>query len=183
MYHSSGIKQYILRKTGIMSVTHRIGRPVINHLRGKDYIELGLRIITGMFLIVDGIHIISHSVQLEDTLKQAMSVKQSNLLINYIGFAHLFAGAFIILGLITRIAILIQIPAVLAEMYYIQPPSSFLGDWEIIGFALLLGLLILLIWHRQRKIFDGLLPEKSPQQSSAVKNNNRHYLNNNNFHK
>lgn len=127
-----------------MRITNRIGRPVINHLVTKDYIELGIRIFTGLFLIIDGIHIISHSVQLEGILKQAMSVTLADILINYIGFAHLFAGGFIILGLITRIAIAIQIPAVLAEMYYIQPPDSFLGDWEIIAFTLLLGLLIYL---------------------------------------
>jgi putative oxidoreductase len=132
------------QETGYMRILHYFKRPLINHLVAKDYVELGIRIFTGLFLILDGIHIISHSVQLEETLKQAMSVSQANLLINYIGFAHLFAGAFIILGLITRVAIAIQIPAVLAEMYYIQPPNSFLGDWEIIAFTVLLGLLIYL---------------------------------------
>lgn len=127
-----------------MGILHYLRMPAINHLVTKDYVEFGIRVFAGFFLILDGIHIISHSVQLEEILKQVISVTQANVLINYIGFAHLFAGAFIILGLITRIAIVVQIPAVLAEMYYIQPPNSFLGDWEIIAFTLLLGLLIYL---------------------------------------
>jgi uncharacterized membrane protein YphA (DoxX/SURF4 family) len=127
-----------------MKSLHQPTEQNISQLNGINYLELIIRIVTGIFLILDGIHIISHTAQLEEFFRQVMSYSISEFLITVIGFVHLFGGTFIILGLITRIVIILQIPAILAEMYYIQPPNSFLGTWEIIGSAFLLMLLIFL---------------------------------------
>jgi len=116
----------------------------ISQYNGINYGELLIRIITGLFLILDGVHILSHTAQLEESLRQSMSVPMTTFLVIFIGVAHLLGGAFIILGLLTRIVIILQIPAVLAEMYYIQPPNSFLGNWEIAASAILLILLVFL---------------------------------------
>ena len=116
----------------------------INQFNSFNYMALLIRIATGLFLILDGIHILSHTQQLEELLQQVMSKPMATSLIIFIGFAHLFGGTFIVLGLLTRIVIILQIPAILAEMYYIQPPNSFLGSWELIGSALLLILLVFL---------------------------------------
>jgi uncharacterized membrane protein YphA (DoxX/SURF4 family) len=116
----------------------------ISQYNGINYGELLIRIITGLFLILDGVHILSHTAQLEESLRQSMSVPMTTFLVIFIGVAHLLGGAFIILGLLTRIVIILQIPAVLAEMYYIQPPNYFLGNWEIAASAILLILLVFL---------------------------------------
>lgn len=127
-----------------MNNTSKLKEQKISYTNVIFLFELGIRVITGLFLILDGIHILIHSTQLEELLKQIMSIPKANFVVNYIGFAHLFGGVFIILGLLTRVAILLQIPAVLAEMYYIQAPNSFLGNWEIIASTILLILLIYL---------------------------------------
>ena len=91
----------------------------INQFNSFNYMALLIRIVTGLFLILDGIHILSHTQQLEELLQQVMSKPMATSLIIFIGFAHLFGGTFIVLGLLTRIVIILQIPAILAEMYYI----------------------------------------------------------------
>jgi putative oxidoreductase len=127
-----------------MKVIHPPAELTIRQFHDINYVELIIRIATGLFLILDGVHILSHTSQLEELFRQVMSVPMAKFLIIFIGFAHLFGGTFIVLGLLTRIVIILQIPAILAEMYYIQPPNSFLGRWEILGSALLLILLVFL---------------------------------------
>lgn len=116
-----------------------------------NYVELLLRIVTGLFLILDGVHILSHATQLEESLRQAMSVPMTAFLVIFIGVVHLLGGAFIVLGLLTRIVILLQIPAILAEMYYIQPPNSFLGNFEVLASAILVILLVFLFVRNSGK--------------------------------
>ena len=127
-----------------MKVLNHPSGQIISRHNGINYVELLLRIVTGLFLILDGVHILSHAAQLEESLRQTMSVSMTEFLIIFIGVAHMLGGAFIVLGLLTRVVIILQIPAVLAEMYYIQPPNSFLGNWEIAASAILLILLVFL---------------------------------------
>ena len=116
----------------------------IRQHKSINYFELLFRIITGIFLIVDGFHILSHVTELEASLWQTLSVPLTEFIVIFIGTVHLLGGAFIVLGLLTRIVLLLQIPAILAEMYYIQPPNHLLGDWEIVASSILLILLVLL---------------------------------------
>jgi len=127
-----------------MKVLNHPSGQIISRHNGINYVELLLRIVTGLFLILDGVHILSHAAQLEESLRQTMSVSMTEFLIIFIGVAHMLGGAFIVLGLLTRVVIILQIPAILAEMYYIQPSSSFLGSWEILASSILLVLLVLL---------------------------------------
>jgi len=116
----------------------------MERLRRINFFELIFRVVIGLFLILDGMHILSHVVQLEALFKQTMSITMADFIITFIGVAHLLGGTFIILGFFTRVVIIIQIPAILAEMYYIQPPNSFLGSWEIRASAILMVLMVLL---------------------------------------
>lgn len=134
-----------------MKVLNHPAEQIPGRYNGINCAELLLRIVTGLFLLLDGVHILSHAVQLEESLRQVMSVPMTAFLIIFIGVAHLLGGVFIVLGLLTRMVILLQIPAILAEMYYIQPPSSFLGNWEIVASAILLLLLVILFVRNSGK--------------------------------
>jgi putative oxidoreductase len=132
-------------------------------LNDVNYVELLIRIITGLFLILDGVHILSHAAQLEELLRQAMSTPMAEFLVIFIGVAHLFGGTFIVLGLLTRIVIILQIPAILAEMYYVKPPNSFLGSWEIVASAILLILLVFLFVKNSGKFSMDYYRKKKRQ--------------------
>ncbi len=127
-----------------MKVLHQPAKPNISQFKGINYLEFIIRIVIGIILVLDGIHILSHTPQLEELFRQVMRYPIAESLIIFIGFVHLFGGTFIVLGLFTRLVIILQIPAILAEMYYIQPPNSFLGTWEIMGSVFLLILLVFL---------------------------------------
>jgi putative oxidoreductase len=127
-----------------MKALHQPAGLNIGQLNSSNYLELIIRIVTGIFLVLDGVHILSHTAQLEELFRQVIDPSTAAFLILFIGVVHLFGGTFIVLGLLTRAVIILQIPAILAEMYYIQPPNSFLGSWEILGSALLLILLVFL---------------------------------------
>jgi uncharacterized membrane protein YphA (DoxX/SURF4 family) len=116
----------------------------IERFKRINFFELIFRVVIGLFLILDGMHILSHVVQLEAIFIQTMNIKMADFIITFIGVAHLLGGTFIILGFFTRVVIIIQIPAILAEMYYIQPPNSLLGSWEIWASAILLILMVFL---------------------------------------
>ena len=129
-------------------------RPEINisQFDGINYLELTIRIITGLFLILDGVHILSYNAELEYVFVQVMSVPNAEFLIIFIGTIHLFGGTFIVLGLFTRIAIILQVPALFLEIYYIKPPNSFLGSSEIFASALLLIPLLFLFVKNSGKL-------------------------------
>jgi uncharacterized membrane protein YphA (DoxX/SURF4 family) len=140
----------------------------ISRLSAMNYFELMIRIVAGIVLILDGVHILSHTAQLEELFRQVMSYSIAEVFIIFIGFVHLFGGTFIILGLLTRVVIILQVPAILAEMYYIQPPNSFLGSWEIIGSTILLLLLVFLFVKNSGK-FSMDYYRKNRRLSKSVK--------------
>lgn len=117
---------------------------IITKFNSINYLELLVRFVAGLFLILAGIYILWHTVQLEELLKQVMSAPMVTFLIIFIGIAHLLGGTFIVLGLLTRQVIILQIPAIVAEMYYIQPFNSFFGSWQILLSAILFILLVFL---------------------------------------
>jgi uncharacterized membrane protein YphA (DoxX/SURF4 family) len=128
----------------MMNIVHIAEVQKRGNRRPADAVELGIRIIAGLFLILDGMHILTHITQLEDLLKSVMSVPKAAFLVYYIGVIHLLGGVFVILGLLTRLIILLQVPAILAEMYYINAPGSFLGSWEIVASSIILILLVII---------------------------------------
>lgn len=150
-----------------MKTLHQPADLNVSQFKGINYLELIVRIVTGIFLVLDGIHILSHTAQLEVLFNQVMGSSNSAFLIIFIGVVHLFGGTFIVLGLLTRAVIILQIPAIIAEMYYIQPPNSFLGSWEIIGSLLLLILLVFLFVKSSGKFSMDYYRNKKRQSKTV----------------
>jgi len=72
-------------------------------------------------------------------------------MVYYIGFAHLLGCVFIVLGLFIRISIFVQLPALLAELYYLVFLDTVLGTGSVMIFILLLVFLIQLFARRADK--------------------------------
>ncbi len=128
-----------------MKVLHQHTDIYISKYDGVNYLELIIRIVAGLFIILNGLHILNHNPQLVELFSHSMGVPFASFLLIFIGSAHLFGGTFIVIGLFTRVVIILQIPAILAEIYYIQPPNSFLGSSEIFASALLMIPLFFLV--------------------------------------
>ncbi len=83
-----------------------------------------LRIATGLFLVFKGIQFSSQTDILTDVLGSAgNSLGASFILIHYVAMSHLFGGALIVFGLLTRLSLLVQLPILIGAVII-----NFTGD-------------------------------------------------------
>jgi len=102
-----------------------------------------IRVVLGVILLAKGIFFISHAEELTSIIANSRFSGMVTFLVVYITFSHLFCGAFIILGLITRWVVLLQIPILIAAVIFNAPHGVFTLGSE---FWLSLIVLILLLF-------------------------------------
>jgi putative oxidoreductase len=113
----------------------------------KSFVLLVVRILVGVVLLIKGILFLSNSEQLEQLILSSRFAAGVVFLTAYITFAHLFGGVFIILGLLTRIAALLQIPILLGAVFLVLPWQVHItGVDELILSIVVLGLLLFILW-------------------------------------
>jgi putative oxidoreductase len=104
-----------------------------------------VRIILGLFILYKGILFISDTRALLDLMKTT-DLQFVNLgLAHYVAFSHLVGGILIAMGLVTRFAILFQIPILLGAVFLVNSQSGFLAVSNNIEFGISVAVLILLI--------------------------------------
>ncbi|WBL42719.1 DoxX family protein [Algoriphagus halophytocola] len=104
-----------------------------------------LRILLGLFILYKGVLFISNTDALMN-LMENKDLQFFNLgLAHYVAFAHLVGGFLIALGLVTRFAILFQLPILLVAVFFVNIDSGFLSVSNNLEFELSLLVLILLI--------------------------------------
>jgi uncharacterized membrane protein YphA (DoxX/SURF4 family) len=78
---------------------------------------------------------------------------------HYVAFAHLVGGLFIAMGLVTRVAILFQLPILIGAVFFINPQRGFYSEnaelWSSI--IVLLLLIFFLIWGSGKLSVDHLI--------------------------
>lgn len=75
-----------------------------------------LRIALGVFLFIKGINFISQTETLIELIKPLEGYGGSKLTVHYVAFAHLIGGVLIAVGLLTRWAILVQLPIIIGAI-------------------------------------------------------------------
>lgn len=109
-----------------------------------DWIDI-LRIALGLFILYKGILFISNTAALLDLMKNA-DLQFVNLgLAHYVAFAHLMGGILIAMGLVTRIAILFQLPILIGAVFFVNVKQGFFSVSNNLEFEMSLIVLILLI--------------------------------------
>jgi putative oxidoreductase len=104
-----------------------------------------VRIILGLFILYKGILFISDTRALLDLMKTT-DLQFVNLgLAHYVAFSHLVGGLLIAMGLVTRFAILFQIPILLGAVFLVNSQSGFLVVSNNLEFGISLAVLILLV--------------------------------------
>lgn len=104
-----------------------------------------LRVVLGLFILYKGVLFISNTSELMDLMKNK-DLQFFNLgLAHYVAFAHLVGGFLIAVGLVTRFAILFQIPILLVAVFFVNIESGFLSVSNNLEFELSLLVLILLL--------------------------------------
>ncbi|WP_026950552.1 DoxX family protein [Algoriphagus mannitolivorans] len=104
-----------------------------------------LRIALGLVILYKGILFISNTNALLQLMENA-DLQFVNLgVAHYVAFAHLMGGFLIAIGLVTRFAIIFQIPILLGAVFLVNVQQGFLSVANNLEFGLSLVVLILLI--------------------------------------
>ena len=111
----------------------------------SSYFYFALRIVTGFILLLKGIYFISHAQELQQMVIETNADLGTRFMLNYVTWAHLIGGAFIILGLLTRVAVILQLPIIIGALYFNIASSAFGTGTELILSILLFGLLIYIL--------------------------------------
>ena len=107
-----------------------------------DFLRVGL----GVFLMVKGIMFLGDTPALFAMLRKSEFPWVSIGLAHYVGFAHLVGGFLIAIGMITRVAILFQLPILLGAVFFINPEHGFYSEnTELWSSVIVLFLLIIFL--------------------------------------
>lgn len=83
------------------------------------YVDL-LRIAFGIFLCFKGVQFANNTTMLEQLVGGNFNSFLQSLIVHYVLFAHIVGGFLIAVGLLTRLACLIQIPIVLGAFIFVH---------------------------------------------------------------
>ncbi|MCW3108219.1 MAG: hypothetical protein JWQ09_2725 [Segetibacter sp.] len=122
-----------------MDIVHSVHQ---RHDVRLTYFNFALRLALGLLLMLKGFYFLSHSQQLENIILESSAASAVNFLVSYIPSAHFFGGVFIMLGLLTRVAVILQIPIIIGALYYNLTPHTFGTGGELLLSIVVLVLLI-----------------------------------------
>lgn len=105
-------------------------------------ILLIFRVILGLTLFIKGVSFIRNKVLIETLVSKNAVLEKLTFLNVLIPFIHILGGFFILIGIYTRIAILIQIPIIIAAIIFLFNSEREVYPKEI---AFALTLLIMLV--------------------------------------
>jgi len=101
-----------------------------------------IRALLGLSLMVKGIQFIKNDAELEQLINQT-SVSQNFLWLNtFIPWLHLLGGSMIVVGLFTRLSVLLQIPILLGAVFFVNSKYSHLANGADLTFSILVLLML-----------------------------------------
>ncbi len=125
-----------------METLHRIEHWAdSHHPRWIDFVRIAL----GMFIFYKGFIFISHREALMDMMNHVDTALFNIAMVHYVAFAHLFGGILIALGLMTRLAVLFQLPILLVAVFMVNANMGFFSVANNLEFEISLLVLVLLI--------------------------------------
>jgi len=109
-----------------------------------------LRIILGLIIFGKGVSFISDTSVLQNMITQNNVFGFSGMLItvaiHVVAFAHLVGGVLITLGLVTRFAVVIQIPILVFAVFFVNLTPGFSGPNSELWFSVMVLFLLIMFW-------------------------------------
>jgi len=126
-----------------------------------------LRIILGLAIFAKGISFISDTSRLQDLITQNNVFGFSSVLISVaihlVAFAHLVGGILITLGLVTRFAVVVQMPILICAVFFVNTTRGFSipnSEWGLSVAVLLLLILFWIVGSGPLSVDEGLKNKK-----------------------
>ena len=104
-----------------------------------------IRIVLGVFILYKGIIFISNTDALMGMMTEIDIGFVNMAMAHYVAFAHLVGGLLIAMGLLTRFAIIFQLPILFFAVFFVNIRQGFLSVSNNLEFEISLVVLILLI--------------------------------------
>lgn len=115
-----------------------------------------LRIVLGAFIFYKGMNFSVHTNYLYEILNPLDEWLGTVMIVHYVTMAHLAGGILIIIGLITRVAVLVQVPALIGAVLI-----NFIGVMDptnlIAAIVVLLACLFFLVYGSGKHSVDYVL--------------------------
>lgn len=106
----------------------------------------GIRILLGIFLFWKGVVFIQNIDVLKAVINQSPFITVLSFwLAHYIVFAHLLGGLLISLGLLTRPAVLANLPILIGALFFVHAPTGLFNVHNETGLSILVLLLLIVI--------------------------------------
>ena len=100
-----------------------------------------LRLMLGLIIFFKGIYFIKHTEEISAMMANSSVSLYGFFIANYVALAHLVGGLLITIGLITRLAILFQLPVLIGAIIFVNAQRGFFT----IHFDLELSILVLFL--------------------------------------
>lgn len=118
----------------------------VHHAKWLDI----LRIVLGVIILLKGIAFVSNIDSLRELFVQNRVYGFSGLmamaLTHIVAFVHLVGGILIILGLVTRFAVVIQIPILIGAVFFVNIAKGFSMLNSELWLSVLVLMLLILFW-------------------------------------
>lgn len=109
-----------------------------------------VRIVLGLIIFSKGIALISDTGQQQELLLRdsvfGFSEMMASLAIHIVAFAHLVGGILITIGLVTRFAVVIQIPIVVCAILFVNISDGFSAINSELWLSIIVLCLLILFW-------------------------------------
>ncbi|MDN3689033.1 DoxX family protein [Cyclobacterium jeungdonense] len=112
-----------------------------HHPKWIDFIRVSL----GIFILYKGVLFISNTNALMNLIGDMDLRFFQMALAHYVAFAHIMGGILIALGLLTRLAVVVQLPILIGAVFFVNMDSRFLTVTNNVEFVLSLLVLVLLL--------------------------------------
>ena len=121
-----------------------------------------VRVALGLCLLAKGISFIRNSTILQEIFTRSSIPQGLSWAASFIPWAHLFGGCMIVIGLFTRLAVLLQIPILIGAVFFINSNRNvFTGDSDLLFSIIILLLLIFFLVEGSGPFsFDNYLRKK-----------------------
>ena len=131
---------------------------------------VALRAALGFVLFIKGISFIKNSTLLPQLIGKSAIAEQTQWLSDFIPWAHLFGGCLIIIGLFTRLAVLLQIPILIGAVFFINANRGiFAGDSDLLFSIIILLLLIFFLVEGSGPFsLDNYFRKRKAQDRSSI---------------
>ncbi|SFG66291.1 DoxX family protein [Pedobacter insulae] len=109
-----------------------------------------VRIVLGLVIFSKGIALVSDTGHLQDVLFRnsifAFSSVMASVAFHIVAFAHLVGGILITIGLVTRFAVVIQIPILLCAVFFVNVANGFSALNSELWLSIIVLCLLVLFW-------------------------------------